>query len=200
MKNRFGHDETCNCTRCFAHVLGAWFDESGRRTESGRWMKFATISYGTTSQPWRSGFSMSEAWRPSSEFGNRLFDRFVGQLEAWLGERVDYIVADQYGRMNGRFHQHALLSATGLDRYPRRDMESWLCRNAGYSRVLPYERGAAYYLARFGGRDLYRAEWRLRLGEEDARLDTRPKSGVIVARSAELPSDFFHQSLPGRHR
>lgn len=200
MKKRFEHDESCNCTRCIARGLGAWFDQLGRQTKSGRWTNFATLSYRTPSQPWRKGFPIAGAWRPSSEFGSHFFDYFVGQLEAQLGERLDYIVADQYGRVNGRFHQHALLSATCLDRHPRREMESWLNRNAGYARVLPYERGAAFYLARFGGRDLYQAEWRLRLGDEDVRLDLGPKRGVVVARSAELPSSWFHQSLPGRRR
>jgi hypothetical protein len=197
---RIGHTETCSCTRCFAHVQGAWFDELGRQTEAGRWMKFVTISYRTPSQPWHKGFPMSGAWRPSPEFGNHLFDRFVGQLEAWLGERVDYVVMDQYGQVNGRFHQHALLAGIGLDRYPRREMESWLCKNVGYSRVLPFERGAAYYLARFAGRDLHRAEWRVRLGNEDVRVDLPPRRGVVVACSADLPRSAFHQSFPHRKR
>jgi len=200
LKNRFGHNATCHCSRCTAHVLGAWFDELGRQTESGRWAKFVTISYRTPSQPWRKGFPMSGAWRPSPEFGTHFFEFFVGQMEARLGERVEYVVMDQYGQVNGRFHQHALLAGIGLDRYPRREMESWLFRNAGYSRVLPFERGAAYYLARFAGRDLHQAEWRVRLGREDVRVDTQPKRGVVVARSAEMPSSLFHQGFPGRRR
>ena len=200
MKKRFEHDEACSCTRCVARELGTWFDQLGRQTESGKWAKFVTISYRTPSHPWMKGFPMSGSWRPNSEFGTHFFEYFVGQLEARLGEGIEYVVVDQYGKLNGRFHQHALLAGRGLDQYRRQEMEAWLNSNAGFSRVLPFKRGAAYYLARFAGRDLERADWRFRLGAESVRLEAEPKRGTVVACSAELPRTSFHQCLWNRRR
>ena len=196
----FGHPLECSCKRCCTQVLGAWFDEVGRKTESGGWDCFVTITYRTPWHPWRSGFPLSVSSRPSPEFGIHLFESFVGQIEAGLGARVEYVVVDQYGKLNGRFHQHALLAAPGLEHYPRHEMEAWLIGNAGYSRVLPFKRGAAYYLARFAGCDLQAADWKVRLGEDGMRLDAEPKRGIVVACSAEVPGRLFHQCLPRRRR
>jgi hypothetical protein len=131
-----------------------------------------------------------------------VFADLITHLEQVLGERIDYVVADQLGSLNGRFHQHALLSGKGLDQYPRPKIAGWLNRRAGFARVLPYERPAAYYLSRYIGRDLERTEWDFRIGDEKVIGD---KSGSIpghsvIATSAELPSALFHQTMPGRRR
>jgi hypothetical protein len=197
MKKVVGHDTTCNCNRCFAHALGEWIDGLGKKTASGRWVKFATITYRTPSYPWRKDFPQG---RVSPEFGNHFFDYFIRHLQADMGERVDYVETNQYGNLNGRFHQHAILAAVGLDQYPNRKLESWLRKHAGYSRVLPFRHGAAHYVARFAGREMQQAEWRLRIGNEDERVVWRPKRGIVVAHSARLPSECFHQCLRNRRR
>jgi hypothetical protein len=119
-----------------------------------------------------------------------------------LGSGVDYILCDQTGRRGGRFHQHALLAAVGLDEYPRLELEKWLRRKAGWSRALPFERGAAYYLGRYIGRNLDMAEWDLRIGAEkvSAKNDGPIPGGSVIAISAELPKGMFHQGLPERRR
>src|SRR5690349_270107 len=108
------HELGCRCWRCMATIYGDWFDQLGRQTEAGAWQRFVTITYGTVAYPWARGFPGSGCGRPSAEFGHHCFQDFVLHLEAQIGGRLDYIVADQYGSVNGRYHRHSLLAASGL--------------------------------------------------------------------------------------
>jgi hypothetical protein len=122
-------------------------------------------------------------------------------LEHELAARVDYVVADQLGSINGRFHQHAILAADGLDSYPRRDIWEWLKKRAGWSRILPFEQGAAYYISRYIGRDANRCDWFLRIGEEtQAERHSAVIGKVNVTQSADMPRQFFKQSFKERKR
>jgi hypothetical protein len=195
--------EFCNCWRCTARVLGRWLDILGARTCLGRWLFFVTITYRATEYQWVRGVPVSGTGRPSPAFARYLFTLFSEYVENSVGAPIDYVVVDQYGSRTGRFHQHALVTGRGLDRYPRRHLESWLLRNAGYSRVLPFERGAAYYVGRFIGREAAGLEWDLRIGREAEKRSLSVDVGrMVVAKSADLPSDLFHQTLrhSGRSR
>ncbi len=196
------HDSGCGCYRCIAGVLGTWLEGLGSRTRSGTWIHFATVTYRTLAFPWSRGFPSSGDGKPSPDFAHHVFADLVQHLEQVLGERIDYVVADQFGSLNGRFHQHALLSGEGLAQYPRSRIAGWLNRRAGFARVLPYERPAAYYLSRYIGRGLEQTEWDLRLGDERV---TEKKAGSppgcsVVATSPELPKALFHQTMPGRRK
>jgi hypothetical protein len=190
------HELGCRCWRCIANELGGWFDQLGGKTEAGEWQIFQTISY-RNSYLWPSG---SGCGMPSVEFGNHCFQDFVSQLEAQIGARVDYIVGDQFGQLHGRFHQHALLAGKGLDKYPRSALESWLRKRAGWSRALPFQRGAAYYLAKYIGRNLEDANWQVQVRSE--AITRKPDHGgrVVIAESAGLPSALFHQNFPRRKK
>jgi hypothetical protein len=196
------HDSSCRCFRCLAGVLGEWLEVLSLRTSVGTWVLFTTLTYRTIAYPWNRGFPSSGDGKPSPEFAHHVFADLITHLEQVLGERVDYVVADQLGSLNGRFHQHALLSGKGLDQYPRPRIAGWLNQRAGFARVLPFKKPAAYYLSRYIGRDLERTEWDFRIGDEKVIGD---KSGSIpghsvIATSAELPSALFHQTMPGRRR
>jgi hypothetical protein len=196
------HELGCMCSRCTADVLGRWFDLLGTQTTVGRWQVFLTITFSTKSYAWVRGFPSPGSTMPSPGFGHRVFDDFVSQLATQLGSRVDYILCDQTGRRGRRFHQHALLAADGLGEYPRLDLEKWLRRRAGWTRALPFERGAAFYLGRYIGRNLDAAEWDIRVGN-DKRVGNPGESAVghsVIATSAELPKALFHQTMPGRRR
>ena len=141
------------------------------------------------------------AGRPKADFAHHLFDRFISHLESELLSRVDYVVADQLGSINGRFHQHAILSAHGLDRYPRTEIWSWLKERAGWSRILPFEQGAAFYISRYIGRDANRCDWYPRVGEEPSALQSSAEIGRFnIVHSADLPRNFFKQSYKERKR
>ncbi len=196
------HELGCRCWKCTAEEFGRWFDLLGTQTTAGLWQVFLTITFSTKSYAWGRGFPSPASTMPSPGFGHRVFDDFVSQLAAQLGSRVDYILCDQTGRRGGRFHQHALLAADGLGEYPRLDLEKWLRRRAGWSRALPFERSAAYYLGRYIGRNLDVAEWDIRVGN-DKRVGNHggpTLGGSVIAVSAELPSALFHQTMPNRRR
>jgi len=122
-------------------------------------------------------------------------------LEGEIGSRVDYVVADQLGDQFGRLHQHALLAGQGLAEYPRTQIWSWLQERAGWSRVLPFQQGAAYYISRYIGRDINRCEWNLRIGESRLLdLDPFAVGGIDIAQSVCMPKAFFHNSYSRRKR
>lgn len=195
-----GHAEGCCCWRCYADALGKWIDSLGASTSPGRWQVFVTITFSTKSYPWCRGFPVLPG-RPKADFARHLFDRFVSHLESELCSRVDYVVADQLGSINGRFHQHAILAAPGLDAYPRTEIWKWLKAQAGWSRILPFEQGASFYISRYIGRDANRCEWDMRIGEEPLTTpNSRAIGRVEIVPSANLPRDFFKQSYKERKR
>jgi len=126
----------------------------------------------------------------------------VSHLERELGSTLDCVVADQYGALGGRFHQHWILAGNGLDAYPRREIWEWLKERAGWSRVVPFERGAAYYISRYIGRDAQRCDWKVRIGREPSieRPPPRALGGLDVARSSYMRREFFHNTLTRWHR
>jgi len=194
------HPEGCLCWKCYADQLGRWIDAQGSQTSAGRWQVFATITYSTKSSPWQRGFPVL-ASRPKADFAHHLFDRFVLHLEDELGSRLDYVVADQLGSINGRLHQHAILSGVGLDTYSRKEIWKWLKGSAGWSRIVPFLRGASYYISRYIGRDANRCEWFPRIGEQPPAIDRSADIGrVNVVQSADLPRQFFKQSFRERKR
>jgi len=194
------HELGRGCWRCTANQLGDWFDQLGAQTEAGEWQHFVTVTYRTKVYPWGRGFPSSGSGMPSAEFGHHCFDDFVSQLSARVGARVDYVVGDQFGKAHGRFHQHALLAAKCLDDYPRSSLEGWLRKRAGWSRVLPFEHGAAYYLAKYIGQNLQSAEWTVRIGCEAIGQERDDVGRIAIAKSADLSSALFHQTLPHRKR
>jgi hypothetical protein len=193
------HAGGCRCWKCYADLMGRWVDGLGATTAPGRWQVFGTITYATREFPWCRGFPIL-AGRPKADFAHHLFERLVVHLESEIGSQVDYVVADQLGSINGRFHQHAILAGIGLDTYPRTEIWKWLKERAGWSRILPFEQGAAYYISRYIGRDANRCEWFPRIGEEQPAM-RRPEIGrVNVVRSAEVPRIYFKQSYKERKR
>lgn len=161
---------------------------------------FSTITYSTKSYPWQRGFP-TLAGRPKADFAHHLFDRLISHLERELATRVDYVVADQFGSINGRFHQHAILAAHNLGTYPRTEVWKWLKERAGWSRILPFEQGAAYYISRYIGRDANRCEWFPRVGEEPVSVEPLQEIGrSVVVQSANVPRCYFKQSFKDRKR
>lgn len=193
------HHELCSCSKCLPRALGGWIDSLGATTRSGEWQVFSTMTYRTKNYPWARGFPMSGAGRPNPEFAHNLFARLITHLEGELQARLDYVVADQFGAQMGRFHQHAILASPGLDAYPRKQIWEWLKEKAGWSRVLPFEKGAAYYISQYIGRDAHKCEWNVRIGNES------PTPPVEVGRittvsSAPVDKSLFHLGLSNRHR
>jgi hypothetical protein len=194
------HAEGCSCWKCHADQLGRWIDALGSETGPGRWQVFSTITYSMKSYPWRRGFPVLPG-RPKEDFAHHLFDRLVSHLESELHSRVDYVVADQLGSINGRLHQHAIFAALGLDKYSHTEIWRWLKERAGWSRNLPFEQGAAFYISRYIGRDANRCDWFFRIGEEQPSMQTQAEiGGVDIVHSADLAREFFKQGYKQRKR
>lgn len=188
------HSEDCTCGSCLAHEYGKMIDELGARTSPGGWQKFGTTTFRTPNFPWSRGFPSNCSFRPNAEFARNIFNKFILHLESVLGQRVDFFVADQLGTANGRLHQHFVMAAPGLDDCHPRAISAWLDENAGYNRILPFRHGAAFYISRFFARDA-QCDWNFRVGES-SRIEPvkKPVGRVDVARSVDLPSDFFHSN------
>ena len=141
------------------------------------------------------------AGRPKADFAHHLFDRLISHLEAELGTRVEYVVADQFGDINGRFHQHAILSAVGLDTYQRKEIWKWLKERAGWSRILPFVQGASQYVSRYIAKDVNRCEWSLRVGDEPNEVKRSTSVGrTVVVRSAAVKRQIFKDGCKKRKR
>ncbi len=197
-----GHEAGCSCHKCFANAMGSWIDELGARTSPGQFQVFGTTTFRTPTYPWQRGFPTGGAGRPSPDYAHHLFGRLVSHLERELGSTPDYVVADQYGALGGRFHQHWILAGNGLDAYPRREIWEWLKQRAGWSRVVPFERGAAYYISRYIGRDAQACDWQVRIGPElsSQQPPLQLRGRLVVARTPEMPRECFHNTLTRWHR
>ena len=97
----------------------------------------------------------------------QMFDRPVSHLETDLGSRLDYVVADQLGSRFGTLHQHAILAARGLSRYPRKKIRG----GEAFGITLAIERAKRFRpLPRLAG--IVSREW-LVLGPETRVLSVR---------------------------
>jgi hypothetical protein len=200
MMDKTDHKPLCRCWRCITDTLGVWLDSLGTETSTGRWVRFGTITYATPTYPWARGFPRSGSGRPSPDFAQITFISFVSELEDWIGAQVDYVLCAQFGDRNGRFHQHCLLAGEGLGELSRRRIEGWLNRHAGYSRVLPFRRAAAFYLGNYIGKNVEHADWEIRIGKKEAPPPRPRCAGAVVAKSTDAPKSWFHQNLTGRKK
>ena len=193
------HGDHCHCWLCFSDGIGEYIDKLGQRTQAGRWLWFLTLTYRTPHYPWARGFPIEQP-APSPDFAHHFFARMIHCIEGQVHSRVEYFVADQYGEMGGRLHQHCGLSWLGLFEYRWKLLQEMLWKNAGFNRILPWKEDAGYYIGRYIGRDAHRSHWDFRVGLEPAPTAT---SGgrIVVARSADLPSRAFRSHVLRRwHR
>src|SRR5208283_274446 len=112
-RRRRKHHAPCRCWLCFADRTGAYIDDLGKRTTPGRWALFLTATYRTRAIVKRLNASM-ERPEPHPDFVRHSVDRMIRWLETELHERVEYFVADQYGELGGRLHQHIGLTSNSL--------------------------------------------------------------------------------------
>ena len=132
------------------------------------------------------------------------------RIEQWLMDLQDvarspvgWTIAEEFGRIEGRWHCHALVA--GVSRLYRRSCWREAQRRFGYTRIVPFdpERGAALYAAKCAGR----SDGQIHFGGTLAGVDlsnwqVRPArgGGRDVAVSVPLPKRFFHMTVPRRHR
>jgi hypothetical protein len=181
--------------------MGKWIDGLAKETSTGAWQIFGTATFRTPNYPWQRGFPMGGSYKPSVHFVHKTFDQTVKRLEDKLAASVDYFVADQLGSANQRLHQHFILAALGLDRYPRTDIWKFLFDKAGMNRILRFEQGAAFYIGKYIGRDVSSCDWDYRL----ASHPPGPPMPVLIGkteivRSVDAPKDEYKRTVKGWHR
>lgn len=219
VRRRRKHGAACHCWLCFADRTGTYIDRLGKRTGAGRWGLFITPTYRTRSFPWAKNFPMEQP-QPHPDFVRNFFGQMIRWLEGALRERIEYFVADQYGEIGGRLHQHVGLTSPTLVRAadelsemrhadPRttrlpemlKAFASMLWAKAGFNRVLPWEMDAGYYIGRYIGRDAGRSYWDFRVGPEPVRL-LHPVGRKVVAVSSapDESSQAYRGVLRGWHR
>ncbi|HEV2315434.1 MAG TPA: hypothetical protein VGR94_09035 [Candidatus Acidoferrales bacterium] len=178
----------------------------GRRTLRGKIRKHyrdCRIRYG---QP----DGKIKAWRPASKL-NRPYTPFTHEIlseirlfmelvEVSVGAPIGYIIAEEIGELNGRWHLHLLVS--GVSGLYRRIWWSAAHQIWGRSRIEIYDprRAAAFYAAKYAAKQLGAIHLcgTLRGASMDACEDRR--SGVAVGgrdlvRSDSMPSDFYHSPV-----
>jgi hypothetical protein len=194
------HRAACTCWLCFSDRMGAFIDQLGQKTSAGRWLWFVTLTFRTSSFPWRRGFPMQEP-QPSPDFVRHCFEWMIRWLEGQVHGRVEYFVVHQFGDTGGRLHLHCGLSWPGLFEYRWKDLQNKLWERAGFNRILPWKEDAGYYIGRYIGRDTGRSDWDFRAGKE-RRPEGRPVGRQIVAHSpSPVNSSAGYRQTSGRwHR
>lgn len=143
-------------------------------------------------------------------FGPPLTDLALSRITELLtlmqrnaGRPIGWVIAEEFGRLGGRYHCHALI--TGVARLSRDFWRREAYRRFGYTRieVVNPARGAAYYAAKYEGRFPGQLHFGGTLKETDLSICEQSQSqggGHDVAVSVALPKPHFRMTLARRHR
>jgi hypothetical protein len=179
--------------------MGQMIDKFGGRTFAGRWLWFITMTFRTADHRWQRGFPILQ-FRPDESFVNHFFDRAIRRLERETEGPVEHFVAHQFGSLNGRLHLHCGVSwPDTLFQWRWKDFQKWAWKEAGFIRILPWEKSAAFYLSRYIGRDIHESHWDFRVGPEPARK-VLPVGRQVIAFSADVSMISYRQTLKRWHR
>lgn len=124
-----------------AKAYGQWFDSLGE------WQWFLTITF-------RDPPPNSVGWtRPGWATAKRAWQSFEGFAQPPVGN-LNYVRAFEIQPWRGAPHVHALLAKTDPNFF--KPACSWLWKNCGMSRLLPYDpsKGAAFYITKYVAKDL----------------------------------------------
>jgi len=148
-------------------------------------------------------------------------DLAVARIEEWLadiqgavgGKQIGWLLAEEFGRMGGRYHCHLLV--TGVAEQSRKFWWREAFRRFGRSEIRPFNPGqaAAFYTAKYAAKQLGfihfggklsgkvlhefahaadgKREWRDALSESSEARETHS----VVSPSAALERDFYRMTL-----
>lgn len=140
---------------------------------------------------------------PAPGVALKRIERFLAHLQDMAAAVIGWVIAEEFGRLGGRWHCHGLI--TGVSRLYRKQCWQEARRRFGYTRIEPFDpaRGAAFYAAMYAGR----AEGKIHFGGTLAGVDLShwerspaQGGGRDIAVSGALGKDLFHMTLPRRHR
>jgi len=130
-------------------------------------------------------------------------NEYLMRLQIAAGQPIGWVIAEESGRLGGRYHGHALITGVrhlSLDFWRR---EAYRCFGRTKIELFDPSRGAAYYVTKHAGtltgkfdlggflkgRDLSKCE-----------QSHSPGGGRDVTVSPSLPGSFFRKCLPRWHR
>jgi hypothetical protein len=116
---------------------------------------------------------------------------------------VGWVVAEEFGRLGGRYHCHGLV--TGVADQYRKFWWAEAFRRFGYTKIEPFdrERGAAFYAAKYAAKQLGGLHFGGTLaGNVLSELEMPSSVGgkQTVISSAELPKQFYRLGMGRWHR
>lgn len=146
--------------------------------------------------------SESFASPPTQDEARHGIWEYFEDLRQQAGKPIQWLVAEEFGKVGGRFHCHGLASGVG---HLRRDF--WwqeAFRRFGRTQIEPFDpkRGAAFYAAKYASKTLGEIHFGGTLGSEGPSSDLPASGGKArpVAPSAAMERDFYHMSLGRRHK
>ena len=130
-------------------------------------------------------------------------NEYLMRLQIAAGQPIGWVIAEEFGRLGGRYHGHALITGVrhlSLDFWRR---EAYRCFGRTKIELFDPSRGAAFYVTKHAGtltgkfdlggflkgRDLSKCE-----------QSHSPGGGRDVVKSQPFLRSFFHTCLPHRHR
>jgi len=130
-------------------------------------------------------------------------EEYFRLVQREAASHVGWMIAEEFGRLGGRFHCHALV--TGVARLRREFWWREAFRRFGRTRIEPFdpERGAAFYASKYAAKQLGALHFGGTLAGVDLSLCEQPGAGgggQDVALSATVEKWHFRQGLGRWHR
>ena len=129
---------------------------------------------------------------------------FLRELENASGNRIGWVIGEEFGTIGGRYHAHLLVA--GVTHLRRDEWWEKAFERFGRTRIEPFDpqRAAAYYTAKYAAKQLGGLHFGgLLAGVDLAAIENRtPQDGgrTDITQSANLPREFFHNTLRRWHR
>lgn len=119
------------------------------------------------------------------------------------GKPIGWMIAEEFGRLGGRWHCHALIA--GVKPLSRKFWWREAYRRFGRTRIEPFDpaRGAAFYAAKYAAKQVGKLHWGGTLAGCDLSKCELPASsggGQDRAFSAEMEKVFYRLGLGKWHR
>jgi hypothetical protein len=136
-----------------------------------------------------------QMYTPSRSWALAGLRDYYGDLEAAARARIGYILVLDVGELYGRLHAHALVA--GVAHLDRQLWWEKALRQFGRTSIQPYQEriGGGQYIAKHAlseSGDLYFGG---RLLDPRPIKEAQPVGRVVVARSADVPSELFKMGL-----
>ncbi len=128
---------------------------------------------------------------------------YFALLQAAADAPIGWMIAEEFGRLGGRWHCHALV--TGVSKLLRKEWWRKAYELFGRSRIEPFdpERGAAFYAAKYASKALGGIHFGGTLAGVDlstSRVPSKKGGAIDVVKSADSPKGYFHNSMSRWHR